>query len=328
MQETSKTKDSPLQVSLIEEVAIRYQQLRNELARIIVGYEDIIEKISITLFCGGHALLVGAPGLAKTLLVTSLARILGLSFRRIQFTPDLMPADITGVEIFSRDGEFRYVKGPIFANVILADEINRAPPKTQSALLEAMQEKQVTVGNTTYPLPLPFFVLATQNPIEHEGTYPLPEAQLDRFMMMLLVDYPSIEQEVEILNRTTGTMTPSATPIFNQEMVIAIQRIVREVPASENVVREVVTTVQKTRPHTHLAPSIVKEYVEWGAGPRASQSILLALKCKALLEGKGAADIYDLPQVIHPILRHRIILNYKAEIDRITSDKIIDAILA
>jgi len=313
--------------SYIEKIPEKASALKQEIHKVIIGNEEIIENVIIALFSGGHVLIVGAPGLAKTLLVTTLAKVLGLTFKRIQFTPDLMPADITGVEVFSRDGEFRYIQGPIFANIILADEINRAPPKTQSALLESMQEKQVSIGTKTYPLPQPFFVMATQNPIEHEGTYPLPEAQLDRFMMMLLVDYPHISQEIEILKATVRNEIPVPNTIFTSEEIIAIQRMVRDVPASDSLLKEITIIVQKTRPHTHLAPPIVKEYVEWGAGPRASQFLLLALKCIALLNGKGMADYYDIPRIIKPILRHRIILNYKAEIDKIKPDHIIEKIM-
>ncbi len=308
-------------------ISDKFSKIKNEISRVIVNYEDIIELLTVALFSDGHVILVGAPGLAKTLLVTSLSRLLGLSFKRIQFTPDLMPADITGVEVFSRNGEFTYVKGPIFANVILADEINRAPPKTQSALLEAMQERQVSIGNTTYPLPSPFFVLATQNPIEYEGTYPLPEAQLDRFMFMLKVNYPSINQEIEIVRRTTTGELPSLTPVLTGEEILQIQKTIRNFDIPDDIIKEVVTLVQKTRPETHLAPPIVKEYVEWGAGPRASQFILLAIKSLSLLRQSFLNFSSLIKEVAVPVLQHRLILNYKAEIDKITPETIINEVL-
>jgi MoxR-like ATPase len=309
-----------------------HQKLKAELHRTLVGLEDVIDQLLISIFARGHCLLVGVPGLAKTLLVSTLARSLSLSFNRIQFTPDLMPADITGTEVIQEDRAtgtraFKFLKGPIFANVILADEINRTPPKTQAALLEAMQERQVTAGGTRHRLEQPFFVLATQNPIEQEGTYPLPEAQLDRFMFLVKVDYPTLEEEVRIVEMTTKPMKDEVSQVLTGQEILEIQDVVRRVPVSDHVVRYVLKLVRATRVSTPEAPAIVKERVAWGAGPRASQYLVLAAKARALLMGRLHVAIEDVRAVAHPILRHRIITTYGAEAEGITTDRLVDELL-
>ena len=319
------------QVELLRRVPALYGQLATELGKRIIGQEEIIRDLFVALAVQGHVLMVGVPGLAKTLLVRSLAEILDLSFQRIQFTPDLMPSDIMGTEILeeSPDGkrEFRFVGGPIFASLLLADEINRTPPKTQAALLEAMQERRVTVAGRTYPLPAPFFVLATQNPIEQEGTYPLPEAQLDRFMFNLQVGYPSHAEEVRILLETTTNQAPVMNKVWSGEEMIALQHAVRQVPVPPSVAEYAVTLVQSTRPNGPKPPDFIKRYLEWGAGPRASQYLALAGKVFAVLDGRFNVAKEDIQRSAKLVLRHRLITNYRAEADKLTVDQIIDQLV-
>lgn len=298
--------------------------LKSELSKVIIGQDDIISNVLISIFSKGHCLLVGVPGLAKTLLVQTLAKALGLQFNRIQFTPDVMPADITGSEIFNAQREFEFIKGPLFAQVVLADEINRTPPKTQSALLEAMQERQVTALGKKYKLPDPFFVLATQNPIEQEGTYPLPEAQLDRFMFQLNLDYPSFEEEFKIINGTTGNIQQEVSAVLDAQQILNFQELVRAIPVPENVINYAIKLVQKTRIRTSAADPLAIKYLEWGAGPRASQNLILGAKCHALMHGKFSPDIEDVMAVAKPVMRHRIIINYKAESEGFTTDRLIE----
>ncbi len=298
--------------------------LKSELSKVIIGQDDIISNVLISIFSKGHCLLVGVPGLAKTLLVQTLAKALGLQFNRIQFTPDVMPADITGSEIFNAQREFEFIKGPLFAQVVLADEINRTPPKTQSALLEAMQERQVTALGKKYKLPEPFFVLATQNPIEQEGTYPLPEAQLDRFMFQLNLDYPSFEEEFKIINGTTGNIQQEVSAVLDAQQILNFQELVRAIPVPENVIHYAIKLVQKTRIRTSAADPLAIKYLEWGAGPRASQNLILGAKCHALMHGKFSPDIEDVMAVAKPVMRHRIIINYKAESEGFTTDRLIE----
>ena len=310
-----------------------HKRLRAEMGRVIVGLDDVIDQLLISIFARGHCLLVGVPGLAKTLLISTVSECLSLSFNRIQFTPDLMPADITGTEVIQEDRttgkrEFKFIHGPIFANVILADEINRTPPKTQAALLEAMQERQVTVGGTKHKLDPPFFVLATQNPIEQEGTYPLPEAQLDRFMFLVKVEYPSAEEEMKIVEMTTKPMHVELKQVLSGEDIIAIQQAVREVPISEHVVQYVLRLVRATRVGEAEAPEIVQQRVAWGAGPRASQYMILAAKARALLHGRDYVSTEDVQRVAKPVLRHRVLLNYGAQAEGWTSDRLIDELMA
>lgn len=302
----------------------KYEALRKETAKVIVGQNDIIHDTILSIFCQGHVLLVGVPGLAKTLLVNTIGKALGLSFSRIQFTPDLMPSDIVGTEILDESRQFKFIKGPVFANIILADEINRTPPKTQAALLEAMQEKSITVSGMTYKLQEPFFVLATQNPIEQEGTYPLPEAQLDRFMFNLLLDYPSYEEEIDIVKNTTVGKDVEVNAILSPEEIVYFQQLVRRVPVSDNVYEYAVNLVAKTRPRTEKAHEWANRYLSWGAGPRASQYLIVGAKANALLAGKYSPDIEDVQRVALPILRHRIIRNYTAEAEGISIERIID----
>jgi MoxR-like ATPase len=309
-----------------------FQSIRTELGKQIVGMDRVIEELLISVFSKGHCLLVGVPGLAKTLLISSLAKTLSLSFARIQFTPDLMPADITGTEVIQEDkatGErsFKFLRGPVFANVILADEINRTPPKTQAALLEAMQEHQVTAGGQKYPLDEPFFVLATENPIEQEGTYPLPEAQLDRFMFNVRVDYPSRDEELEIMRLTTSTTQPQLAPVLGKDEILHLQDTVRRVPVADPVLQYAVRLVRATRLDAPEAPAFVKESLAWGAGPRATQNLILGGKARALLKGRFYVATEDIRAVAHPVLRHRLITNYSAEAEGITSDKIVDRLL-
>ena len=302
----------------------KYEALRKETAKVIVGQNDIIHDTILSIFCQGHVLLVGVPGLAKTLLVNTIGKALGLTFSRIQFTPDLMPSDIVGTEILDESRQFKFIKGPVFANIILADEINRTPPKTQAALLEAMQEKSVTVSGKTYKLQEPFFVLATQNPIEQEGTYPLPEAQLDRFMFNLMLDYPSYEEEIDIVKNTTIGKDYEVNAVLSPEEIVYFQQLVRRVPVSDNVYEYAVNLVAKTRPHTAKAHEWANRYLSWGAGPRASQYLIIGAKANALLAGKYSPDIEDVQRVAVPILRHRIIRNYTAEAEGIGIERIID----
>ena len=301
----------------------KYDALRNEIGKAIVGQQDIIHDTILSIFCQGHVLLVGVPGLAKTLLVNTIGKALGLSFNRIQFTPDLMPSDIVGTEILDESRQFKFIKGPVFSNIILADEINRTPPKTQSALLEAMQEKCVTVSGKTYKLQEPFFVLATQNPIEQEGTYPLPEAQLDRFMFNLNLDYPSYDEEIDIVKNTTVGGSVEVNAVLSPEEIVYFQQLVRRVPVPDNVYQYAVGLVAKTRPHTAKAHEWANRYLSWGAGPRASQYLIIGAKANALLTGKYSPDIEDVQRVAVPILRHRIIRNYAAEAEGIGIEDII-----
>jgi MoxR-like ATPase len=301
--------------------------LRKSIGTVIVGQDDVVEKLIISILCNGHSLLVGVPGLAKTLLVKTISEVLHLSFKRIQFTPDLMPSDITGAEILNEQRQFQFIKGPLFANIILADEINRTPPKTQAALLEAMQERNITAGGTVYKLPAPFFVLATQNPIEQEGTYPLPEAQLDRFMFQVTLDYPSFAEEVNIVKSTTGASTVNLTKVLSAEEILQFQELVRRVPVPDNVLEYAVGLVQKTRPNTAGAASVANQFIAYGAGPRASQYLVLGAKCHALLRGKYSPDIEDVKAMALPVLRHRIMRNYKAEAEGIQQDALIKQLL-
>lgn len=303
------------------------KNLNTEIHKVIVGQDKVIENVLISMFCNGHCLLVGVPGLAKTLLVKTIADVMDLSFNRIQFTPDLMPSDITGSEILDESRHFKFIKGPIFANIILADEINRTPPKTQAALLEAMQEKNVTAAGQMHVLDKPFFVLATQNPIEQEGTYPLPEAQLDRFMFNIILDYPAVEEEINIVKATTTNVLATANTIISKEEVQYFQSLVRKVPVPDNVVEYAVKLVGKTRPNTPGAGEKVKEYLEYGAGPRASQYLVMGAKCHALFRGKYSPDIEDVQAVAEPILRHRIVKNYKAEAEGFSAEDIISSLL-
>lgn len=297
-----------------------YKTLKQEIARVIVGQENVIQQTIISIFSKGHCLLIGVPGLAKTLLVKTIAETLGLSFNRIQFTPDLMPSDILGSEILNEQKQFQFVKGPIFANIILADEINRTPPKTQSALLEAMQEQQVTIAGKLFPLPQPFFVLATQNPIEQEGTYPLPEAQLDRFMFSIQLDYPSISEEIQIVKQTTSNINSKVQKILTEKQILNYQEIVRKVPVTDFVIEYAVKLVNLTRSKEN---PVTKNFIEWGAGPRASQYLILGAKCHALINGKYSPDIEDVNAIAYSVLQHRIVLNYKAEAENIKARDII-----
>jgi len=313
-------------VAIIENFVEKYKALKEEIAKVIVGQERAVDQILISIFSGGHSLLIGVPGLAKTLMVNTIAQALGLDFKRIQFTPDLMPSDILGSEILDENRQFKFIKGPIFANIILADEINRTPPKTQAALLEAMQERAVTVAGHQYKLSLPYFVLATQNPIEQEGTYPLPEAQLDRFMFAINLEYPSFEEEVEVVKATTTDAQLSVDALFAAQEILDFQNVIRRVPVADNVVEYAVSLVGKTRPKASSAASIVKDFVDWGAGPRASQNLILAAKTHAVTKGKFSPDIEDIQAVATGILRHRIIKNYKAEAEGVTDEKIIESL--
>jgi MoxR-like ATPase len=314
-------------VAAVDEFVKKYKALNQEIAKVIVGQQDIVKDVLISIFSRGHCLLIGVPGLAKTLLVNTISDALGLEFSRIQFTPDLMPSDIIGSEILDDSRNFRFIKGPLFVNIVLADEINRTPPKTQSALLEAMQEKSVTVAGKRYSLGNPFFVLATQNPIEQEGTYPLPEAQLDRFMFSVWLDYPSFQEELAIVKSTTQDFKPQLNKILNAEEILFYQDLVRKIPVPDNVMEYAVKLVAKTRPNTALAPAIVNDYLSWGAGPRASQNLVIGAKCHAMIQGKYSPDIDDVKAVALSVLRHRIVRNYKAEADGYSVEKIIEALL-
>tara|TARA_R110002072_G_scaffold302060_2_gene483631 strand:- start:58222 stop:59175 length:954 start_codon:yes stop_codon:yes gene_type:complete len=311
----------------IDQLVKHYAALKTEIHKVIVGQEDVVDQVLISIFSRGHCLLVGVPGLAKTLLVNTISDCLGLSFNRVQFTPDLMPSDIIGSEILDESRSFKFLKGPIFSNIILADEINRTPPKTQSALLEAMQEKKVTAAGTSYDLPAPFFVLATQNPIEQEGTYPLPEAQLDRFMFNIWVDYPTFQEEMAIVKSTTTDQSVQLKEIISNEQILNYQALVRRIPVADNVLEYAVTLVAKTRADNELAPQITKDFITWGAGPRASQYLIIGAKCHAALNGKYSPDIEDVKAVAKPILRHRLVRNYRAEAEGFSMDKIIDKLL-
>ena len=314
-------------VTKIHDLLRNYGLLKKEIGKVIVGQHNAVDHVLLSVLCGGHSLLIGVPGLAKTLLVNTVARALGLDFKRIQFTPDLMPSDILGSEILDESRHFKFIKGPIFANIILADEINRTPPKTQAALLEAMQEKSVTVAGHHFRLDLPFFVLATQNPIEQEGTYPLPEAQLDRFMFSIYLDYPTFEEEVFVAKNTTNDREVDIQPVFNAQDIIDYQHLIRRIPIADNVVEYAVRLATRTRPDQKEAPEIVRNYIDWGAGPRASQNLVLAAKAHGAIKGKFSPDIEDVQAVAHGILHHRIVKNYKAEAEGITENDIIRAIL-
>ena len=314
-------------VTAVENLVAKHQDLKREIAKIIVGQDTVIEQILLSIYTGGHSLLIGVPGLAKTLMVNTIAQTLGLDFKRIQFTPDLMPSDILGSEILDQNRNFKFIKGPIFSNIILADEINRTPPKTQAALLEAMQERAVTIAGQQHSLELPYFVLATQNPIEQEGTYPLPEAQLDRFMFAIELKYPSVAEEIQIVKVTTDDSTPTVNPILDAEAILAIQHLIRRIPVPDNVVDYAVNLVNSTRPNLHSASDFVKQYIDWGAGPRASQNLVLGAKAHAAINGKFSPDTEDVKAVAMGILRHRIIKNYKAEAEGISEEDIIVKLL-
>ncbi len=314
-------------VTAIQNLVQRKLELKKEISKIIVGQDTVVDQILLSIFSGGHALLVGVPGLAKTLMVNTIAQALGLNFKRIQFTPDLMPSDILGSEILDENRHFKFIKGPIFSNIILADEINRTPPKTQAALLEAMQERSVTIAGQNYKLDLPYFVLATQNPIEQEGTYPLPEAQLDRFMFAIKLDYPSFQEEVKVVKITTTDVRQTVNPLFSAQEIIVFQDLIRRIPVADNVIEYAVTLVSKTRPNNPLSNEFVKNYLDWGAGPRASQSLILAAKTNAAFNGKFSPDIEDVKMVATGILRHRIIKNYKADAEGVTEEMIIEKLM-
>jgi MoxR-like ATPase len=313
-------------VVAIEQFVKKYNDLKGEVAKVIIGQDEVVNQILISIFSGGHSLLIGVPGLAKTLMVNTIAQALGLNFKRIQFTPDLMPSDILGSEILDENRQFKFIKGPIFSNIVLADEINRTPPKTQAALLEAMQERSVTVSGHNYKLDLPYFVLATQNPIEQEGTYPLPEAQLDRFMFAINLEYPSFEEEVQVVKATTTDQIAHVNSLFSAKEIINFQNVIRRIPVADNVIEYAVRMVSKTRPNTSMASKMVSEFVDWGAGPRASQNLILASKTHAAINGKFSPDIEDVQAVASGILRHRIIKNYKAEAEGVTDQQIIQSL--
>lgn len=314
-------------VTAINNLVAKHKALRKEIAKIIVGQDLVIDEILLSIYTGGHSLLIGVPGLAKTLMVNTIARTLGLDFKRIQFTPDLMPSDILGSEILDQNRNFKFIKGPIFANIILADEINRTPPKTQAALLEAMQERAVTITGVQHKLSRPYFVLATQNPIEQEGTYPLPEAQLDRFMFAIELKYPSVEEEIQVVKTTTNDEFPEVNSLLNAEEILEVQHLVRRIPVPDNVVDYAVKLVSSTRPGLETSSDFVKQYLDWGAGPRASQNLILGAKAHAAINGKFSPDIEDVQAVAMGILRHRIIKNYKAEAEGISEEDIVNKLL-
>jgi MoxR-like ATPase len=311
------------EVAAVDAMAQSYLNLKKEVGKVIVGQDEVVKAVIISLFSNGHSLLVGVPGLAKTLLVSTIADVLDLDFKRIQFTPDLMPSDITGSEIIDENRQFRFNKGPLFTNILLADEINRTPPKTQAALLEAMQERSATVGGVRHQLPKPFFVLATQNPIEQEGTYPLPEAQLDRFMFNIPLDYPSYAEEVAVVKNTTSNDNYTLKNILNGEQILAFQSLVRNIPIADNVLEYAVSLATKTRPNTAMATAEVNNYISWGAGPRASQYLVLGAKCHAAISGKYSPDKEDVQAIANYVLRHRVVKNYKAEAEGVTEEQII-----
>jgi len=314
-------------VAHLDEFVIKYKALKTEIAKVIVGQDAVVDTILLSIFSGGHSLLVGVPGLAKTLMVNTVSQALGLDFSRIQFTPDLMPSDIIGSEILDENRTFKFLKGPVFTNILLADEINRTPPKTQAALLEAMQEKAVTVGGKNYSLSTPYFVLATQNPIEQEGTYPLPEAQLDRFMFEVNLEYPSFQEEVDVVKATTQNKEVTIAALFSASEISQLQKLIRKMPIADNVIEYAVGLVSKTRPNTAKSSEFISTYVDWGAGPRASQNLVLAAKTHAATKGKYSPDIEDIQAVALGILRHRVVRNYKAEAERISIEAIIDRLL-
>ncbi|PKH51175.1 AAA family ATPase [Tenacibaculum sp. Bg11-29] len=313
-------------VVAVNNLVKKFSQLQEEIGKVIIGQQEAVNYTLLSIFCGGHSLLIGVPGLAKTLLVNTISDVLGLQFSRIQFTPDLMPSDILGSEILDENRQFKFIKGPVFSNIILADEINRTPPKTQAALLEAMQEKSVTVSGHHYKLDLPFFVLATQNPIEQEGTYPLPEAQLDRFMFSIHLEYPTFEEEVEVVKSTTSIINQNVTSILSSQEILEIQKLIRKIPVADNVIEYAVGLVGKTRPKSDKSTELIKKYIDWGAGPRASQNLILGAKAHAAINGKFSPDIEDVQAVAIPILSHRIVKNYKAEAEGITVNEIIKSL--
>lgn len=314
-------------VEALDSLALKYHGLREEISKVIVGQDEVVKDVLISIFSRGHCLLVGVPGLAKTLLVNTIARVLGLKYSRIQFTPDLMPSDIIGTEILDETRNFRFIKGPLFANILLADEINRTPPKTQSALLEAMQERSVTAAGTTYRLDDPFFVLATQNPIEQEGTYPLPEAQLDRFMFNVMLDYPSFEQELLVVKNTTSDRQTDLKIVLSAEEILFFQDLIRKVPVSDHVMEYAVNLASRTRPNTSKAHQLANDYISWGAGPRASQYLIIGAKAHAAIHGKYSPDIEDVNAIAYAILRHRIVRNYKAEAEGVSVESIVDKLV-
>ncbi|MFS4456306.1 AAA family ATPase [Maribacter sp. 2304DJ31-5] len=314
-------------VTAVDQLVKKHIALKKEIAKVIIGQDVVIEQILLSIYTGGHSLLIGVPGLAKTLMVNTIAQALGLNFKRIQFTPDLMPSDILGSEILDQHRNFKFIKGPVFSNIVLADEINRTPPKTQAALLEAMQERAVTIAGQQHKLELPYFVLATQNPIEQEGTYPLPEAQLDRFMFAIELKYPSVKEEIQVVKNTTTIAKGSVAPLYNAKEILEIQDLVRRIPVPDNVVEYAVELVNATRPNMDSASGFVKNYVDWGAGPRASQNLILGAKANAAIHGKYSPDIEDVQSVVYGILRHRIIKNYKAEAEGISEEDIIAHLL-
>ncbi|KQN38286.1 AAA family ATPase [Pedobacter sp. Leaf41] len=315
------------EVEAVDALHHTFNKIKTEISKVVVGQDDIIKSVLIAIFSNGHCLLVGVPGLAKTLLVQTVASVLDLDFNRIQFTPDLMPSDIIGAEILGEDRHFKFIKGPVFSNIILADEINRTPPKTQAALLEAMQEKSVTAAGLTHTLPKPFFVLATQNPIEQEGTYPLPEAQLDRFMFNIQLNYPAFADELNIVKNTTSNKTIALEKIIHADDILFFQKLIRDIPVTDNVLEYAVKLASKTRPNSEFATEAVNKYISWGAGPRASQFLVLGAKCHAAISGKYAPDIEDVQAVAEPILRHRIVRNYRAEAEGLSIEKIIKDLL-
>ena len=314
-------------LDLVKELVQKYELTINEISKVVVGQEEPIKQILSTIFVGGHALLIGVPGLAKTLLVNTISKILGLHFNRIQFTPDLMPSDIIGADILNQNKEFKFIKGPIFCNVLLADEINRTPPKTQSALLESMAEKAVTISGQTYNMSLPFFVLATQNPIEQEGTYPLPEAQLDRFMYSVFLDYPSINEEIDIVKRTTLSQMENVKQLFSAEEIMSYQALILRIPVNDSVIKYAVELVNNTRPNREGSSEYINKYINFGAGPRASQYLILGAKIHSILSGKYSPDIEDVQAVAHWVLAHRLVKNYKAEAEGVTTEDIISHLL-
>lgn len=314
-------------VEAADALSAAYKDLKVEISKVVIGQDEVVRQVLTAIFCQGHSLLVGVPGLAKTLLVQTIATSLDLQFKRIQFTPDLMPSDIVGAETMDKERNFKFVKGPVFANIVLADEINRTPPKTQAALLESMQEYAVTIAGTRYDLPRPFFVLATQNPIEQEGTYPLPEAQLDRFMFNILLTYPAFKDEVEVVKSTTSDEAKTVNKILTGEQIAYFQHLVRRVPVADNVIEFAVGLANKTRPNIKGGSSIANEYLEWGAGPRASQYLVLGAKCNALIHGKYSPDIEDVQAIAKPVLRHRIVRNFKAEAEGISVDEVIEKLM-
>lgn len=315
------------EVQAAESFAGIYKDLKKEISKAIIGQDKVVDQVLLSIFSGGHSLLVGVPGLAKTMLVKTISDVLDLSFNRIQFTPDLMPSDITGSEILDENRSFKFIKGPLFSNIVLADEINRTPPKTQAALLEAMQEKNVSVGGTIHKLPQPFFVLATQNPIEQEGTYPLPEAQLDRFMFNIVVNYPNFNEEVEIVKMTTGAPSELPKKIIGETEIKYYQQLIRKIPVADNVIEYAVKLVSKTRPNSEFSVDLVNKYISYGAGPRASQFLIVGAKAHALFNGKFSPDIENVKAVAEPILRHRLVRNYKAEAEGLAIEKIISDLL-